>query len=420
MGSVTTTEPRQIRYVRPKLYPKQEAALFHDDRYGVVEASTKAGKTVGCLIWLHEQAALRGAPGRHFWWVAPIFPQARIAFDRLKRYLPRGSFTSNKAEMSIELANGAAIWFKSGDNPDSLYGEDVYAAVVDEASRVKAESWHALRSTLTATGGPVRIIGNVKGRKNWAYRLGRVAESGRAGYRYAKLTAYDAAEASDLTGVTLEEIADAEAVLPADVFQELFLAEAVGGEELFFDVDKAGVVDRAPPHAKLCRAWDLAATRKDKKNPNPDWTVGFKMGHDGTQFYVVDVVRRRTSPDGVTKLLVETAISDGPDCVQLIEEEKGAAGKVLIDSMKQLLRGTDAGRVEPAPTTGDKEARAFSFASTWNAGRVLLVRGEWVPALLMEYRDFPDDSVFDDQVDAGAHAFNYLAPTAAPRLRWIG
>ena len=29
------------------------------------------------------------------------------------------------------------------------------------------EAWHALRSTLTATQGPVRIIGNVSGRRNW-------------------------------------------------------------------------------------------------------------------------------------------------------------------------------------------------------------------------------------------------------------
>ena len=37
--------------------------------------------------------------------------------------------------------------------PDSLYGEDVYGAVIDEASRMKEDAWVAIQSTLTATRG---------------------------------------------------------------------------------------------------------------------------------------------------------------------------------------------------------------------------------------------------------------------------
>ena len=48
----------QVEYERPRLYAKQEAAIFADTRYSVIEASTKSGKTVGCIVWLHEQAAL--------------------------------------------------------------------------------------------------------------------------------------------------------------------------------------------------------------------------------------------------------------------------------------------------------------------------------------------------------------------------
>ena len=38
--------------------------------------------------------------------------------------------------------------------------------MIDEASRMKEDAWTAIQSTLTATRGPVRIIGNVKGEKN--------------------------------------------------------------------------------------------------------------------------------------------------------------------------------------------------------------------------------------------------------------
>jgi phage FluMu gp28-like protein len=187
----------------------------------VTEASTKSGKTIGGIVWLVEQA-MQGKKGRNYWWVAPIYPQAKIAFRRLKQALPLEVYTSNESENTVTLANGAVIWFKSAENPDSLYGEDVWACVIDEASRVKEDSWHAVRSTLTATQGQVRIIGNVKGRKNWAYTMARKAESGEPNMSYHKITAYDAIQAGVIKP---DEVEDAKRQLPESVFKELYLAE---------------------------------------------------------------------------------------------------------------------------------------------------------------------------------------------------
>ena len=212
-----------LEYQRPWLYPKQAEALFNDARYSIVEASTKSGKTVGCMAWIFEQAALNGRPGRNYWWIAPTLPTAKIAYRRLKRGIPRDLYKANDSDVTLTLCNGAVIWFKGADRPDSLYGEDVFAAVIDEASRCKAEAWWAVRSTLTATRGPIRIIGNVKGKKNWAYQLARRAEAkgvDRKRMQYFMLTAYDAAEAGVLSE---EEVADAKDTLPPDVFKELYL-----------------------------------------------------------------------------------------------------------------------------------------------------------------------------------------------------
>lgn len=173
------------------------------------------------MVWLAEKA-MQGKSGQNFWWVSPIFPQAKIVFRRLRRSLPQQVCHANEGELTLTLANGAVIWFKGADKPDSLYGEDVHAAVIDEASRCKEEAWHAVRSTLTATHGPIRIIGNVKGRRNWAYLLARRAEGGEPGMRYAKITASDAIEAGILTS---HEIADAKRLLPDAVFRELYMAE---------------------------------------------------------------------------------------------------------------------------------------------------------------------------------------------------
>jgi hypothetical protein len=213
-----------IGYTRPFLYPKQEQAIFCPERFSAIEASTKSGKTVGSIAWIIEKA-FKYKTGQNAWWIAPVYPQADIAYRRIKQSLTPGSFTAYASpQPRIELFTGGVIWIKSADNPDSLYGEDVYDAVMDEASRNKAESWHALRSTLTATRGACRLIGNVKGRKNFFWDLARRAEKGDLpDWHYARITADDAIAAGVLDPA---EIEDAKRTLPEMVFRELYMAEA--------------------------------------------------------------------------------------------------------------------------------------------------------------------------------------------------
>lgn len=241
------TAPVRISYERPKLYQKQRVAIFdaidylgNPARFAITEASTKAGKTVACTAWLFEQA-LFAPPGSNHWWIAPVYGQAKIAFRRMKRAIRANirsatcldderanaspfSFTKpNESELFIELWSGQTIWFKSAEKPDNLYGDDVHSAVLDEASRMREESWHAIRSTLTATRGKARIIGNVKGRGNWFYKLARKAQMGAKGLAFNRITAYDAVAAGVLEA---EEIEEARERLPEAVFRELYLAEA--------------------------------------------------------------------------------------------------------------------------------------------------------------------------------------------------
>lgn len=215
-----------LDYTRPPIAKYQLEAIFTPKRYGLIEASTKAGKTAACLVWLLEQA-MGGRDGWNYWWVAPVYAQAKIAFRRMKRAIPKSLYKHNESELSITLITGAVMTFKSAEKPDNLYGDDVYAAVMDEASRTKAESWYAIRSTLTATRGPIRIIGNVKGRKNWAYKMARTAELGHPEMSFRRITAVDAIAAGVISAA---EVEDARNTLPANVFKELYMAEAAEDE----------------------------------------------------------------------------------------------------------------------------------------------------------------------------------------------
>lgn len=215
-----------FEYERPKLYFKQERALFNNSRYKIIEAATKTGKTHGAIVWIQEET-LKLKPGQNTWWVAPVYNQAKIAYLRLKRVLQpllKAKYVKvNDVSLTIEYVGYGTIYFKSADNPDSLYGEDVYACVFDEFNRARESAWIAIRSTLTSTQGKVVLIGNVLASDNWGYKLARKAEQGLKNWSFTRLTAYDAVEAGIFP---LEEVEDAKSVLPEEAFQQLYLAVA--------------------------------------------------------------------------------------------------------------------------------------------------------------------------------------------------
>lgn len=221
---------KDIQYTRPFLYDYQLNILNSTARYTVTVASTKVGKTASHIVWLFEQA-LMCKVNQSVWWVAPTFGQAKIAYNRMKVQISdRSIFTANETNLVITLITGAKIEFKTGEKPDNLFGDDVFAFVFDEYTRAREQAWFALRSTITSTGGKGKFIGNAKGRKNWGFKLAMKAKSGEdKDYEYFKITAYDAAAAGMRTKdgrPFIEEIESAKRDLPENVFNELYLAEA--------------------------------------------------------------------------------------------------------------------------------------------------------------------------------------------------
>lgn len=220
----------EIAYTRPFLYSYQKDILNSSARFTCTEAATKVGKTASHIIWLFEKA-LACKENQSVWWIAPTFSQAKIAYDRMKVQISdKDFFKANDTNLTLTLPTKAIMHFKTGEKPDNLFGEDVYAAVVDEASRCRQEAWFALRSTLTSTGGACKFIGNVKGKKNWFHKLCMRAKAGQdPDYAYFKITAYDAAAAGMKTKdgrPFLDEVEAAKRDLPESVFNELYLAEA--------------------------------------------------------------------------------------------------------------------------------------------------------------------------------------------------
>jgi hypothetical protein len=236
--------------------------------------------TSGCIQWLFERAYM-GNPGAQYWWIAPVGGTARIAFERSKRGIPKDAYRANESRMSMWLTDvDTTVTFKGADRPESLYGEDVFAAVLDESSRMKASAWWAIRSTLTHTKGPMRIIGNRKGRHNWSYKLAREAEKLKtaterqaAGMAYHKITAKDAIRAGLYDE---DEYRQARMVLPERVFRELYDVEDTGDDNNpfgFAAIEACKLAGGLSKKPAVCWGWDLAK--------HVDYTVGVGLDEDG-------------------------------------------------------------------------------------------------------------------------------------------
>jgi hypothetical protein len=271
-----------FRYSRKSQHikPYQRDAIFHEKRFGVVEGTTKCGKTYCCLVWIFERFML-GKMGWNFWWVAPSVSQAKIAYRRLRRAinrlpaLTRAFFKFNDTELTCTGPNGQVLRFLTGEKPDLLYGDDVHDAVVDEYTRLRKEAWFALFSTITKTAGRLRLIGNVKGRKNWGYELARNAETEArdpaSKWHYAKITADDAMREGVIKP---ESVEDARRNLPPEEFRQLFYAEPAENRACPFPLD--AIKDCTAPLSSadpVAWGWDLAKSL--------DFTVGHGLDEEG-------------------------------------------------------------------------------------------------------------------------------------------
>jgi predicted phage terminase large subunit-like protein len=152
---------------------------------------------------------------------------------------------------------------------------------------------------------------------------------------------------------------------------------------------------------KWVRGWDLAASEGEG-----DWTVGVLMGRlsDG-RFIVQDVKRGRWSADQVRFEIRKCANEDPQGTAIELPQDPGQAGKDQASQLTRMLAGSD---VRARIQSGSKEVRATGFAAQQQARNVLVWEAPWNGSFVAELAAFPRGT-HDDQVDAGATAFNALA-----------
>jgi predicted phage terminase large subunit-like protein len=181
-----------------------------------------------------------------------------------------------------------------------------------------------------------------------------------------------------------------------------------------FKVGLIEVVEYCPDGGKTVSGWDFAGSKR-KTSP---FSVRVKITRIGGDYYIRHVVRRRTDPTELDRMVGQVAKDDGKTILQSLPQDPGQAGKAQKWALSEKLAGYV---FKITPETGDKETRAEPFAAQVGAGRVKMVRGDWNSEYIEELRNFPAGS-YKDQVDASSRAFAELigdqddAPNAGPEL----
>lgn len=259
---------------------------------------TKFGKTFSSAMWLTRLAWSRGGGDTMpYFWIAPIYRQSKIAVRLIKQFLPNDPDRVKhlKTENRIEIlgSNGsvhAAIEFRSADDPDSLQGEGLSAAVVDEADRMKRDSWESFLTTVTKTKAPVRVISSPK-RRNWFYELCKKGmrltsperDRLRSGDRSVSVDGvfYMNCPTSANPYVDPEEIERMRSILPERAFRCYYLAEFPESDGIVF--------------SNIDACFDPNIRFEDNPNPGERYIASLDLAKHGdfTQLVIGSVQRRQ-------------------------------------------------------------------------------------------------------------------------------
>ena len=249
------------RVVKLKYRPRSVFEDFHDreQRWAVIVAHRRCGKTVACINDLIVKALLENKKHAQYAYIAPFYSQAKsVAWRYLERFSEPVLAKANQSELWVELINGARIRLFGADNPDALRGNFLDGVVMDEMADMKPSVWgEIIRPLLADRLGWATFIGTPKGH-NAFYDI--YNEATKKPNWYVKVL-----RADQTMLLPQSELDDAKATMSDNQYEQEFLCSfeaailgAYYGQEMrrITDLDSITTVDYDPMFP--CHtAWDL-------------------------------------------------------------------------------------------------------------------------------------------------------------------
>jgi hypothetical protein len=201
----------QVPIIEAYLNGKREIVWVSGRRSGKSQSLGFIG-TLECLM-----------PNRKIWIVAPDYGLTEKVFTYLLQYVakifPEGTYhISSKPGMNIRFDNGTIIECKSGDNPNSLLGDELDLLIIDEAAMMSPNVYDRYLFATTAMRKGTTIFISTPQRKNWFFRKYGEIKGKEDGFVYNTPSAIN-------PYLPTEEIERAKRSLPTDIFKQEYEAQ---------------------------------------------------------------------------------------------------------------------------------------------------------------------------------------------------
>jgi len=171
LGEVEYADDEVKRVVIP-YKPREPQLQIHEamdkNRFVVVVAHRRMGKTVAALNALIKAAMENDKPNPRYAIISPTYSQSkRVAWDYLLEFVRPLDATANIAELRVDFF-GRRIQLYGSDNPDSLRGQYFDGVVLDEIGDQNPKIWNEIiRPALADRKGSCLFIGTPKGNNHF-------------------------------------------------------------------------------------------------------------------------------------------------------------------------------------------------------------------------------------------------------------
>lgn len=382
-----------------ELLPWQKKVYSDDTRFKVIVAGRRCGKSRLSAVSLLVEG-LRCPQGSAVMYVAPTQGQARqIIWDLLMELGREVIQSSHVNNMDITLINGAKIYVRGSDRPDTLRGVSLTYLVLDEVADIKQETWEkVLRAALSDKKGKALFIGTPKGR-NWFYDIYNLGSEGTdEEWKSWHFTT------KDNPLIDPKEIEGAKKTLSSFAFKQEYEAsfDNAGTDTFKEEWLKFG---EEPQYGNYYIAIDLAGfenigmTASAKKRLDQTAIAVVKVTEDG-KWWVNKIEHGRWDIKETCQRILKNVRAFQPQGVGI---ERGSLKNAVLPYLSDLMRANNTYCHIEDLTHGNKkktERVVWALQGRFEHGKITLNEDEDWDEFRDEYVMFPTPQVHDDLLDA--------------------
>jgi phage terminase large subunit-like protein len=343
-------------------------------------------------------------------YIAPTQGQARVIIWQVLMELGREVIASAHINNSeITLANGAVIYVRGADRPDTLRGVSLSYVVLDEYADMKPIVWEqVVRASLSDKQGSAMFIGTPKGRNHFydIFVMGQDDDNGNE-YKSWQFTTAD----NELIPET--EIEAARKTLSSFAFKSEYLASFDNAGTNVFKEEWLKYSNPNKDVGSWYMACDLAgfeaagsANVASSKKRLDNSAISIVKVSDEGKWFVQKIEYGRWDVRETAVRILKNIREYRPTMIGI---ERGTTMNAVMPYLQDLMRKNQV-FAHIYPVSHNNQAKndriVWALQGLFEHGRITLnevgkdVKNSWQYKFLDEYLMFPTKNVHDDLIDS--------------------